>query len=261
VEEAHLAQGLEGLKLLILPRVVVMEEPVAQALAAFVRRGGTLLVESETGAFGTNGIYRDPDDRFFAELTGAREVGRRQLKGGAVTLALGDASFMLPAAQWLTPLVERSWMPGTTDESEARLLQEVELGAGRVLLCATYLGDAYLQAAESEAGAFEAFLAALAARSGVVRPVTVVSSQPVGGDFVHVRMGAAPGPDASLRPVVFVFTPSPETQVELAFHPGTFGESVRDLLSGAEIAVTGSESAQTVVLGPTEWGISVLVGG
>lgn len=262
VEEEHLAQGLKGLKLLILPRVVVMDEPVAQALAGFVRRGGVLMVESETGAFGSNGIYRYPEDRFLTELTDAREVGRRRLEGNAVTLALGDETFTLPAAQWLTPLVDAGWSPGTNNEAEAALLKEVAVGDGRVLLCGTYLGDAYSQSAGDKATAFEAFVAALTAHAGVVRPVTVVSSTPEGSDFVHVRMGAAPATasDIALRPVAFVFTPSPATEVTLSFRPGTFGDTVRDLLSGAELPVTHGDSSQTLTLGPTEWGVSVWVG-
>ncbi|MCU0522773.1 MAG: beta-galactosidase, partial [Anaerolineae bacterium] len=252
VEENHL-DALKGLKILILPRTVVMDVPVAEALAEFVRRGGVLFCESEVGSFDGAGIYRYPENRFFAELTGIREVGRRQLEGNSVTLSLGETAFTVPAAQWLTPLVVKG---GET------LLAEGVWGKGRVLLCGTYLGDAYLQAGPGRGRALEEFLLALVTEVGVMRPAVATLSSPAGDDFVHVRFGAAPGTNGQRapRPVAFVFAPDPGARVEVVFQPGTFQGSVVDLLSGSEIPVTEADGGQTIVLGPTEWGISVLVG-
>ena len=255
VEENHL-DALKGLKLLILPRTVVMDEALAQGVTDFVRRGGTLFCESEVGSFDPAGLYSYPEDRFFAELTGVREVGRRQLVGGTVTLRLGDRSFDVPAAQWLTPMVA-----SVEKEEDATLLREVTVEDGRVILCGTYLGDAYLRSGGARSQAFEAFLHALIREAGVVRPVEVLAPAPERSEFVHVVFGAAPGANGQRtpRPVTFVFAPHPETEVTLQFHPGTFGETVRDLLSGREVAVETGDTSQTVTLGPTEWGISVLV--
>ncbi len=256
VEENHL-DALTGLKLLILPRTVVMDKPLAEALAAFVRRGGVLLCESEVGAFDSAGLYRYPEDRAFVETTGIREVGRRLLEGGTVTLALDGQTYDVPAAQWLTPLVEVG-----QGEAESVLLKEVALGNGRMLFCGTYLGDAYLQAPADRGGAFEAFLLALATRSGIVRPAVVTEVSPSGGDFVHIRFGAAPGVNGARapRPLAFVFAPDPKMSVTLRFQPATFGTRVIELLSGRQIAVAEVEGGQEVTVGPTEWGIAVLVG-
>lgn len=250
VEESHL-DGLQGLKLLVVPRTVVMDDALAGALGEFVRRGGVVFCESETGAFDVAGVYRYPEARHLVALTGTREAGRRQLNGDSVVLELGGAAFEVPAAQWLTPLV--------TDEGEA-LLAQVPVGKGRAILCGTYLGDAYLHRGGV---AFEDFLVALVAEAGVVRPAEVVSPQPVGSDFVHVRVGAAPGlggADNGLRPLAFVFAPTPGATVELIFQPGTFGEVARDLLSGKEIPIESIDGGQKVTLEPTEWGIAVLAG-
>jgi beta-galactosidase len=251
VEESHLDE-LAGLKLLILPRAVVMDRPVAEALERFVQGGGVIFCESEVGAFDTAGLYHYPEDRYLAKVTGVREVGRRRLTAESVHLTLGGTTYTLPAAQWLTPMVEEA-----EEEAHAMLLKRVGVGGGRVVLCGTYLGDAYLQAGPRRGEAFESFLLALATKAGVERPATVVSATPSGGDFVHVRVGGGGSP---MRSVAFIFVPTPDTEVTLAFRQGTFGERVVDLLSGREMPVAEACGAQRVVLGPTAWGVTVLVG-
>jgi beta-galactosidase len=255
VEEEHL-DALEGLDLLILPRVVVMDDDRAERLADFVRAGGTLVCESEVGAFGSNGLYRYPEDRHLAELIGVQEIGRRRLTGETVTLALGDAEFVLPAAQWRTPMGD-----------EDTLLTSVALGEGRVVLCGTYLGDAYLAALTDpnpapDAAPFEAFVARLVGdavpEGRDVRPATVVAPAPSAEGFVHVRVGRS-GEGADARALAFVFAPQPETAVELAFPAGTFPEGATELLSGEAVEITRSDGQETVVLGPTDWGVAVLL--
>jgi catechol 2,3-dioxygenase-like lactoylglutathione lyase family enzyme len=131
-----------------------------------------------------------------------------------------------------------------------------------MLFVGSYLGDAYLAARGEKARAFEEFLLALAAAAGVTRPVTVLSPLAAGKDFVHVRVGAAPAVDGSngVRPVAFVFAPAPATEVELRFEPGFFAGPVRDLLTGERVATQPDTGGLRVTLGPTEWGVSVLVG-
>ncbi len=277
VEEQHLENGLEGLKLLILPRSVVMDDSVARTLANFVRRGGVLFCESEVGAFGTNGLYRYPEDRFFAKLTGIEEVGRRQLSDAGdlsfvnttVGLEIAGTTYSLPAAQWLTPMSSPGGglecdkrVSSDPDLSAEALLIEAPIGEGRILFCGTYLGDAYLQARSERAAPFEAFLEALVQSAGIHRPVAVAAPLPQGDAFVHVRVGAAPvgGDGTGLRPVAFVFTPKPDTSVELHFRPDTFAGSVTDLLSGEEVFLESEEHVQKIKLGPTRWGVAVLVG-
>jgi len=254
VEEGHL-DGLEGLKLLIVPRVVVMDTSVTEALGAFAKRGGVVLCESETGAFGSNGLYRYPEDRALADLTGVRELGRRSLDGDTVRLTYAGTAYTLSAAQWLTPMRSEE----APDAGET-LLADALVGKGRMLLCGTYLGDAYLHADAERAWAFESFLTALAASAGVRRPVDVLSPMPMGVDFAHVRMGSASDATGAHRRLAFAFAPSPDTVLELQFLPDTFGRRVTDILTGTEIAVIDTGAGQRVVLGPTAWGISVLLG-
>jgi hypothetical protein len=248
VEERHL-DALDGLKLLILPRTVVMDDETAEVLAAFVRKGGILFCESEVGSFGTNGLYRYPPDRFFAELTGVEEVGRRILEVDRVRFDWAGERYELPAHQWQTPMVQH----GSTTETQY-LLTSADVGKGEILFCGTYLGDAYFARGAHEN--FESFVMDLVNRAGVVLPVRVVSPQTHSSTFTHVRMG-----HSGDHTLVFVFASSPEETVELAFPTGSFSGEVTDLLSDHEIRVIGGdENEARVILGPTDWGISVLKG-
>ena len=250
VEEEHLG-ALDGLKALFLPRAIVLDPPAAEALAAFVRGGGTLFCESECGAFGRNGLYRYPEDRFVAELTGVLEAGRRTLEGRAVSVELDGAAFELPATQWLTPLV--------TDAGEVTLA-DVPVGDGRVLLCSGYFGDAYFAGSSQDdadlapyGDGFERFLEAVVRRAGVVPPVEVIESAPASDMAVHVKLGSSAG-----RRVAFVFGRPWET-VRLRFAPGTFRGPVHELITGDAVELIDVPDGQDCAPGASDWGVAVLV--
>ncbi len=247
VEEKHLDQ-LEGLKLLILPRTVVMDDEVAEALVTFVRAGGMLFCESEMGSFGSNGLYRYPEDRFFADLTGVEEIGRRILEVDRVRFDWEDERYELPAHQWQTPMV---WRDRGRDAQ--RLLMSADVGTGEILFCGTYLGDAYF--ARGAHQGFETFVMDLITRAGITLPVRVLSPRTHSTTFTHVRMG-----HSGDHTLIFVFASSPEETVELAFPEGVLGDTLTDLLSGHQVRVIDKDSEEHIVLGPTEWGISVLKG-
>ena len=249
VEENHPDQ-LEGLKLLILPRTIVMDAETAEGLAAFVRGGGILFCESEVGSFGSNGLYRYPQERFFAELTGIEEIGRRILEVDRVKIDWGGKRYELPAHQWLTPMVRS----GSVTETQ-HMLMSAGVGDGEILFCGTYLGDAYFALGANEG--FETFVMDLVVSAGVTLPVRVISPQSHSTTFTHVRMGRSGD-----QTLVFVFASSPDETVKLAFPSGGLSEGVTDLLSDHEIRIIGGEEGEVrVVLGPTDWGISVLKGG
>ncbi|TVQ19254.1 MAG: beta-galactosidase, partial [Spirochaetaceae bacterium] len=85
VEEDHTA-ALDALSVLFMPRAIVVEPHQADAIDRFVERGGTLVTESETGAFGANGLYRYQDERFLARY-GIVEQGRRPLPADIVPVS------------------------------------------------------------------------------------------------------------------------------------------------------------------------------
>ncbi len=255
IEEHHLDR-LEGLKILFLPRVVVMDDAVAEALAAFVKNGGVLVCESEVGAFGSNGLYRYPEDRYFTSLTGVQEIGRRQLEGGTLSVPYADVAYTVPAAQWVTPMLQ-----GGASESESTPWVTSALGEGRIIFCGSYLGDAYLERPVDE---FESLLLALIRDAGVRLPVEVTSlpteklaasSSNTGHSFVHVKVGRS-----QARTLAFVFATRPEETVQLTFPEGTLGDEARDILNDRALKLKRSGGKETVVLGPTPWGISVVWG-
>jgi beta-galactosidase len=260
VEEAHL-DALDGLKVLFAPRAIVTDPATEEALERWVRAGGTLLAESEAGAFDSAGLYRYPADRFTARLAGIREVGRRRLAGDSMAATMDGETFDLPVAQWLTP-----WEAGRGEvlaagHPDGNLLVEGPAGKGRLVLCGSYLGDAYR--ARWSAG-FEGFLERLVRRAGVEPPVRVLSPEPTKDAFTYLKTGRAGD-----RPVLFVFFPQAtaaghpagEAPVRLEFAPGTFeARTARDLLSGGAVAIESGAGGRRATVPPAPLGLAVLVG-
>lgn len=239
IEEEHL-DALAGVDILFMPRTIVTDEPTEKALADFVAAGGTIVCESECGAFNSQGLYRYPADRFTARLTGAREIGRRTLVGEQVEVQLDETRFTLDAVQWLTP-----WQRGGGTESPS-VLMEVPVGKGKVILCGAYLGDAYFRKRSPD---FELFLETLVRRTGWKSPVEVISPLPDAETFVYIKYGESAG-----RRIVFVFFPPGHDTVKLNFAPGFFGgPHVRDLITGQDVSIPNC------TLRAPDWRLAVLV--
>ena len=260
VEEEHL-EVLNGLKVLFMPHVVVTSEAVERALAAFVRRGGTLVCESECGAFSPAGIYRYPEERFTARLAGVHEVGRRNLTGEMLSVQAGGEPLTMGMAQWMTPWQTGSGQVWATTRDGA-LVNEVKLGQGRLILIGSYLGEAYF---EDWTPGFERFLEMITLSSGCLPEIQVlshqagVSAQLQGGSrdaFLYIKYGAALG-----KHLVFVFFPAGSDQATLRFPSGFFaGGKAEDLLSGRVIELQENVNGQKVTLSPVHWRIVVLAG-
>jgi beta-galactosidase len=258
VEEEHL-DALQGLKVLFCPRTLVADEAVADALSEFIRSGGVLVAESECGAYGSDGLYRYPEDRCLARLTGVREVGRRTLASSSLALTLDGQTFELPAVQWLTPL-HAGRGSVLASNADGPLAVELPAGEGCVLLCGTYLGDAYYAGSALKDPAyaphctnFEAFVSLVARRSGVQRHTEVL--QPLLGEegVVHVKTGRSGD-----RRVVFVFFDECAS-VRLRFPMGTFRSHVYDLITGELVSETPTAKGGEYDLVCPEWGMMVLV--
>jgi beta-galactosidase len=256
VEEDHL-DVLSQLKLLYMPRVLVLNDRQEKALVDFVERGGTIVTESELGAFGENGVYRYPEERVFAEH-GLVEVGRRPLVGDSVevTLELDGArrSYTLPAAQWTTPV------------SEDGLVTVKRIGAGRVIALGTYVAEACFTVGQNGGvEEFERLLVDLAEECGVSRSLVVgfggtATAGSSDAPHLHVRTGVSNG-----TPVCFVVSEAPERDVTLTFAGEAWQaaarEGLHDLISGAKLvaAARDGEAGVAVVLPRSDWGVYVLV--
>lgn len=247
VEERHL-DALDGLKLLILPRVAVVDDATADRLMAFVRGGGTLLCEPETGAYDSCGIFRYPEERFTAKLSGRVEVGRRQLPGHAVKIEFDGGTYELPAAQWLGPVGHAA------GEKDGDRLVVTQVGKGRVIQLAAYTADPYLGSdlcGKPEwlafTGNFERFVRALAANAGIVPAIEVDSEA-----FVYAKVGTIHG-----RRAVYLMqtTDKPGPLRVRAAAAGFRGAT--DLIGGA--TVTPDTDGWATIHPDPELGVALLV--
>jgi beta-galactosidase len=263
VEENHL-QELSNLKLLIMPRALVMDEDLLARLEDFVDGGGALFYESETGAFSPAGLYSYPNERLISRIGEIREVGRRRLTSNHVMLKLDGRELPLPAGQWLTPYTgagtERE-AESLGDTDEGSLLLRTRVGRGVIFACATYLGDPYLAGSQhgdasyaEDAPNFEAFLSWLTAEVGVVPSVRVVSPRPEGADFVHVRAGKT-----EHGRLLFVFLPPQCFGTKLAVRKGYLSGTTTDLVTGEEVHRESAGDEDLLELSRNEWGFSVLL--
>jgi beta-galactosidase len=252
VEEDHL-EPLADLKILFAPRAIALPEATAEALYEFVIQGGTLVCESECGAFSPAGLYRYPQDRFTAKLAGSATVGRRAPAGHTLTAQLEGETLLLPVAQWLTPwpLAGREDVEVFARTADGAVLAEVRAGAGRLVLCGAYLGDAYL---ERRPVAFERLCELLVRRAGWQPVVEVLSPKPSPERFVYVKHGRSGG-----RPVVFAFLPAGRDQARLRLARDLFGAPAAvDLITDEQILLDETEAGWQCTLTPDEWPIAVL---
>jgi beta-galactosidase len=258
VEEEHLDE-LDGLRVLFLPRTLVVDDGQAAKLAEFVRNGGTLVCESECGAFASNGIYRYPEDRFLPELTGIREIGRRSLTGDSISCRVGGETLELRVAQWLTP-----FDPG---DGEVRAESDVGpvvvsegVGSGRVMLCGAYLGEVYDAATNGKEPAapavelsFERFVRTLARQAGAEPLCTVEADR----DEAALPVFLAAGRSGDKR-LLFVFSEDGDART-LRVREDLVARGARDLISGGEVSVETGGDGATVHVPASDWGVSVLV--
>lgn len=255
IEEEHLAQ-LDHLKVLFLPRVQVFSEPLAHAIEAFVKRGGVVFAESEAGAWTPAGLWRYPEERLLARLTGVREVGRRVLPKHALQATVNDRNLILTMGQWLTPMTTGSgtalghYRDGGGDTS---LLSRVPVGDGTVWLAGTFLGNPPEGATPSSD--FDELIEIVVRLAGVHVPIEVMKPAVKLGHAVQVNVGHSGG-----RRVAFVFTPANTGVVTLAMAPGFYGSGrAVDLLTGEKVMMKAADDGQQCEFHPGTWGVSILV--
>ena len=224
VEEEHLEE-LKRLKVLFMPRSLVVDDKTADKLLEYVSGGGTLAIESECGAFDSRGIYRYPENRFLNKL-GVREVGRRTLEKDTIRFqtALDKRHIALTGSQWVTPYKAAGAVKWSGYENDI-LAGEVALGKGRVILMGTYLGETYFK---KRAAGLEDFLKTICARSGFSPGAEAVLGQK--GE-VYLRTGTSGD-----KRVFFVFCQSGSGSVTIKTE-GKLPQagSLRDLISGQAV--------------------------
>jgi len=221
MEEEHLDE-LKRLKVLFMPRALVTDEKTEKKLIDYVSGGGTLVVESECGAFDSCGIYRYPEKRFLDKM-GIREAGRRTIAKETMKIQVvaDKRRFDLTGSQWVTPcLFDRgeTW----AKYGQETLAGEVALGKGRVILLGTYLGETYFR---KRGRGLEDLLETICFRSGFCRRTEAVADSK--GD-VYLREGTSGD-----KRVFFVFCESKAETVTIKM-PRDYlrSQTLTDLISG-----------------------------
>jgi beta-galactosidase len=241
IEEEHL-EALKDVKILFLPRTIVTGPSLEKALLEFVSQGGTLVCESECGAFSPQGIYRYPEDRFIARATGWCEIGRRTLTQTSIQTSLTGSKLTLDVTQWLTPFRK---------DEETALITEATFGQGKIILCGSYFGDAYLQNRSLD---FESFVEGLIHQRGLSQEVEVINPESTPDHFIYIKHGRSQG-----KRIVFVFFSTTDQTVYLRFREGFFQtDQVSDLITHQSIDLTSTPEGNECVLQSPKWGLSIL---
>lgn len=277
VEERHLAE-LDKLSILFMPRVLVLTEEAEQALERFVRGGGILVVESESGAFGENGIYKYPNERFLNKVGGINEAGRRTLQSTTVRISVAGRTFTVGAGQWTTRFV--------TDGGGEQLVIDKKVGKGRIIGLGTYFGQAYYQLSlknptgkegdvreegivgiegQGLASEFENMLLTFCEEAGVQPSIDIEYSGNNTNRFTHVRTGSSNG-----KRMIFAYTEDYSESTTLRFVGRALPDHYTDIINGREYSAerrqsiggpTASEESNVryLRLEPSDWGVYVLV--
>jgi beta-galactosidase len=166
--------GLDALELLVLPGASVVPEAAVAPILAWVRAGGTLVVEADVEAWSTEGFYRaEPADRPLLHALGIAFVGRSPLEEASANLSWGEAGPVIRTGWFLTPLAEpRNETDGAVRARDAHgraLGLERRVERGRVIALGTFAGLAY---ETDKATTFETWVAHLCGGGASAGPVT-----------------------------------------------------------------------------------------
>ena len=252
VEEEHL-ENIGKFKILFMPRSIVLDKDKEKILADYVKNGGTIFCESESGAFDNIGLYRYPEERFIAELSGAKELGRRKLDDEKTLTAFVDGKeYKLDVEQWFTPLAK----DGETVLAKAScgtIISEYRVGKGKIIYCGAYLGNSYYNENKDD---FENFIGKMVIRTGVSGKIEIISPEPEAKSFLYLKTGRHAGGD-----ILFMFFPQNSQEAVLNFSKDIFkGGSAVDILSGKEFTIKEIDGRRICTITPSRFNIAVLNG-
>ncbi len=236
LEDSRLsARSLAGLRCVFLPRATALPDDAIDVLTDWVRAGGTLVTESECGAFGPAGLYRYAEDRFLADLARIEEVGRRRLEEDAIEIDLDGERLRLPVEQWSTPMHLPHGCTGFAPHPDGDLLVEGAAGQGRVIALGSYAAGPYQENGGADP-AYERLALWILRRAGYAPSLTVRTPTVTTDGFVHLRTGCSGD-----RRLLFVFAPTGTDAVELDAAPGLLsGGALTELRTGASVTPTAA---------------------
>jgi beta-galactosidase len=246
VDSGHLEE-LDELGLLVMPWPLVVAPAVAERVATWVERGGTLLVESELGAYDQGGFYHYAPERGLATRLGIRSLGRRPITSAELNVRLEEGSYRLGCATWVEAL----------DPGDGTVLAEVgdeavatrtSRGNGKVIAVGTFLGLAYSREQNTE---FERFVRRVVDGSGMAPKLVSVDSD---GGRLQWRLGTA----GSQR-LLFMITSAGSGQWTFRAPADIFapGDELVELIEGARAEVVGAGGESNVTLSVPGHGVAV----
>ncbi|MDD3725620.1 MAG: beta-galactosidase [Candidatus Ratteibacteria bacterium] len=144
VESSHL-EVLKKLKFLFLPFPLVISEKTSQALEDFVKNGGVILSEADTGAFDTLGFYRYPGkERTPSYKLGIySEIERQPIEHESFTLKIDGKIFRMKAGFWISPLSTDRHRILARDSKGRVIAVAGATGKGTVYGLGTFIGAHY----------------------------------------------------------------------------------------------------------------------
>ena len=237
------AEQLTQYKLVLFPYPLMFPEASAQALADYVRAGGTLVAEARLGWNNERGraSERIPGMQL-AEVMGCREIAIETAPRGqaSIRITASELPGMKPGdvlpTRWfkesLEPLSDAAKVVARFEDGAAAAVMST-YGRGRTLMLGSYVSSAYQTTPTPEA---ERFFAGLLEWAGVTPPIAV------SGSTIEARHTES-GEDA----VLFLFNHGSETaQATVTLRRGP-GEYDADDLTG-ESAVALTRTADGVTL-------------
>lgn len=253
IVDSHHLEPLAELKLLIVPWPLVVREEAFPEIFDWVAGGGTLVVESEFGAFDELGFYRDPMHRFMTNQLGYVSMGRRPVSDQEPWgVPLLDRRFALKARDWQEVLTEETPMRGSPKSAPAGMTESVSretdpsqptsephvffgrVGLGQVLALGSFLGAAY---ADDPYPAFEDWLKAMVGTSQANPEMT---SSIHDGAKITFRHGTSKGTHVLILMNHEAHDSSVRFTVPAAWVHGV--DSIRDLKQGVDLAVNSVEA-------------------
>ncbi|MBR4674697.1 MAG: beta-galactosidase [Victivallales bacterium] len=248
VEASHL-DALAGLKLLILPHSIVLDDTQGEIILEFVKAGGTLVCESECGAFSPAGFYRYPEERFLAKAD-IVELGRRACLEERLDISFESTTFRLQESQWATVLPEN--IPGMeimARQAEGVLAARISYGKGQII----YLGSYFGYMGNEDDSEWERFIARIADCAGCSRKISVLSPVPDKSGFLYFRSGYSGN-----QRLLFLFFPEncQHAELDITNIPET---RFKDLYTGQCFVSVSKGRRKILQVKPTRFGLALLV--
>lgn len=241
VESRHLA-ALDSLKVLLMPWSVVLPPETLDAILAFVRRGGRILFEAETGSFDERGFYSYPNDRPFMQALGLQDVGRRKLGENTLLPArLGEMRIELVLDNLITPFAPADGAEVLAAGKEGQpLLVRRAAGDGAAFAIGSFLGRPYHR---NRNEGLEQLIRHVCDDAAVAPDFDVDAGD--GNRLLQWRTGAADG-----RRMLWVINGGGDRTVTIIEKAGGFGKAKRasELFTGKNAAMTGPAGSKQATI-------------